>query len=270
MMTQRPRQPLLLQSIVYALAALSIVILIVSFWPGEQPPVVIVEYGSTVIDGEERTFRLALPPDHATSNRQLPVVFALHGALDTVDQMAQWSGLDEYAADSRAIVCYLQGRHLNWPPYIPPGNPTAADPDYKFFDQALTQICEQYAIDRQRVYLVGVSQGGAMTCLLATARDECFAAVVKCCGWLPKPLNERVDTTNKFPMLFIVGANDQQVGVHNVQAAYDTFKAADHPSTFHLVDDYGHGWPDELGINETVWNFLKEHSLLPASKAAGL
>ncbi len=222
-----------------------------------------VTYDVIDVAGFERSYRLALPAEWAVSKSQqaIPLIIALHGAIDTVDQMAAGTQLDQLPNDHLVAICYLQGRNLNWPPFIPENNPTHADPDYAFFDAAIADISTKHSIDQSRVYLVGVSQGGAMTNLIVANRSPAIAAAVDCCGWLPEGIGDVANTPHKCPVLFVVGTDDQQVPPSNVQKARKAFQSAGHPTEYVEIAGFGHGWPDEHGMNEIVWAFLSRHRL---------
>ncbi|GAB5406187.1 MAG: hypothetical protein Aurels2KO_44180 [Aureliella sp.] len=171
--------------------------------------------------------------------------------------MAAQTGLDEFAIRHDAIVVYLQGRLLNWPPSIPADNPTVADADYAFFRAMCDKVEKEHGGDPSRIYLVGVSQGGAMVNLMVANCSERIAAAVCNCGWLPKPMGESpIQTSRKCPMLYVVGDQDRQVPEKTVRAGEHAFAAAGHSTRFVAVKDHGHSWGKEHGVNELVWDFL--------------
>ena len=224
-------------------------------------PKLSVAYETVEIDGAKRSYRLAVNAQHREGDQvAIPLIVALHGALDTVDQMAAGTGLDQLAIKHDVAICYLQGRNLNWPPFIPPDNPTLADPDYAFFDAAIENVTRTHNIDRTRIYVVGVSQGGAMTNLIVSRRSEVIAAAVDCCGWLPDGIGE-IMTSNKCPMLFVVGSDDSQVTPESVRDARRAFQEAGHPTEYREIDGFGHGWANELGMNRITWDFLNRQRL---------
>ncbi|WP_197355989.1 alpha/beta hydrolase family esterase [Aureliella helgolandensis] len=220
-----------------------------------------VQHRQMEVAGLVREYRYVLP--HAIAGKTgLPLVVALHGALDTTDEMAEYTQLDRLAAEKRFLLVYLQGRHLNWPPNIPEENPDVAAPDLLFFDALCNQLVESDGVDRNRIYVVGVSQGGAMCNLLVARRSERIAAAVCNCGWMPKPLDEQPLTTlHKCPMLFLVGSRDTQVPPAVVQAACDVFDRAQHPVVFQILEGAPHGWNFEFGVNQIVGEFLSDQQL---------
>lgn len=208
------------------------------------------------VDGLSREYRLVVP-EAVSEIQNIPVVFALHGALDTTDEMAKYAGLDPSACEHGFLLVYLQGRHLNWPHSIPVDNPDYITPDLRFFESMCDLVIEKHAADANRIYVVGVSQGGAMANVLTAKCSHRIAATVCNCGWLPDPLGDTpLNTSNKCPILFISGNADRQVSPDTVRSAHDAFKRDGHPVTFHSLDGRGHGWN---GMNDVVWDFLRQH-----------
>jgi poly(3-hydroxybutyrate) depolymerase len=214
-----------------------------------------IVHGVVAVDGMRREYRLVVPRSVA-GKRDVPVVFALHGANDTVGFMAETTGLDELAIEQSFLLVYLQGRHLNWPPFIPPENPTLMEPDAAFLRAMCDRVTSEQGADPRRIYLLGVSQGGAAANLLTAMCSERIAATVVGCGWLPDPLGDApLETMNKCPMLFIVGSRDRQVPPDFVREGHDAFERAGHPVEFRVIDGFGHGWP--RAENGRVWEFLE-------------
>lgn len=214
-----------------------------------------------VVQEEVRDYRLVIP--HSLDpNRPAPIVFAFHGAGDTPEQMAHYTGLDQLAGSEGFYLVYPQGRFLSWPPSILADNPEPVERELMFFDALLGNLMGRYQIDQTRVYAVGMSQGGAFVNLLATKRNARLAAAASHSGWLPPPLPEegwKVD--HACPVLFIVGAKDSQVTPASVRTAHDCFERQGHPTELLVIPELGHCWAREHGINATIWRFLCSHRL---------
>jgi len=219
------------------------------------------------VDGASRDYRLVIPHrinrdrHKIEAGRKNPVVIALHGALDTTDEMATYTQLDQVAEEKGFLLVYLQGRQLNWPPYIPADNPDLLEPDIRFLESICDYLTEEHDADPDRIYLVGVSQGGAMTNALVAKSGGRLAAAVCNCGWLPSPLGDTpLVTSNKCSMLFISGTNDKQVTPAAVREAHDAFQSVGHPVEFHNLESAGHGWHPQQ-VNDLVWDFLSTKRL---------
>ncbi len=216
---------------------------------------------SITVDGEDREYRVVIP-ESVRHKRLIPVVFALHGAFDTTSEMAEYTALDRLAVQEGFLLVYLQGRHRSWPPSISPENPNVMVPDIRFFETMCDVMVREHHADPSRIYVVGVSQGGAMANALTVQCSQRIAATVSCCGWLPEPLGqEPLDTQHKCPMLFIVGSQDVQVSPATVRTVSDVFARAGHPVEFWLIEDFGHGWPPNPGGNDRIWEFLSAQRL---------
>jgi poly(3-hydroxybutyrate) depolymerase len=218
-----------------------------------------ITYGAIDVNGMRREYRLVTPLS-VGGQTSVPVVFALHGAIDTTDNMAAHTDLDQLAIEKGFLLVYLQGRLLNWPPAIPPEKQDHLQPDFDFFAAMCDFVVRQHHADRRRIYLVGVSQGGAMANAVTAKCSERIAATVVGCGWMPEPLDvEPLNTPNKCPMLFLVGSRDRQVSPDAVRVGYDVFKREGHPVELRIVEGFGHGWP--RAENERVWEFLAAQRL---------
>lgn len=216
---------------------------------------------SIAVDGEDREFRLVIP-DSVQNRSLIPVVFALHGAFGTTSEMAEYTDLNRLAVQEGFLLVYLQGRKLGWPPYISPENPHVMDPDIRFFETLCDWMVRQYQADPRRIYVVGISQGGAMANVLTVQCSQRIAATVSCCGWLPEPLgDEPLHTRHKCPILFIAGSQDVQVSPATVQAVSEAFTRAGHPVEFWLIEGMGHDWPPNPDGNDRIWEFLSAHRL---------
>lgn len=226
-----------------------------------DPQVVVLREQTIKVRGMTRKYRLVIPKS-LEERSPAPLLLAFPGAGDSAEDMSRYTQLDWLAADKGFYLVYLEGRHLSWPPFIPPENPEHVDPDLQFFDAACDELTRQYNIDERRVYATGMSQGAAFVNLLVAKRGRRLAAAAAHSGWLPRPLpDEGIRAERKTPMLFIVGSNDAQVPPDVVSSAYECFRREGHPCEYHEVPGLGHGWARRQGINERIWQFLSRHDV---------
>lgn len=123
------------------------------------PDAVVLREQTIDVQGTLRRHRLVIPKS-LDEGRPSPLLFAFPGAGDTAEDMSRYTQLDCLAANKKFFLVYLEGRHLSWPPFIPPENPDVAVPDLQFFDALYDELSQQYNIDERRIYAVGISQGG--------------------------------------------------------------------------------------------------------------
>ncbi len=140
-----------------------------------------------VVAGVTRRYALYLPA--AMNATPLPLVLELHGGGVTIEDMTGASGhktpykLWMPLADAeRFIVVYPEG--LNGAYGKPTWNDCRADStvsshadDVAFLTALIDSLASQYPIDRERVYISGMSNGGLMALRLAVEAPEKVAAV---------------------------------------------------------------------------------------------
>jgi poly(hydroxyalkanoate) depolymerase family esterase len=135
--------------------------------------------GRCTLDGQARDYRLYVP--HGHEGRALPLVVMLHGCTQNPDDFAAGTGMNELADEQGFFVLYpAQSAEAN------------AHGCWNWFEQthqqrdagepallaAMTQsVIAAHGIDAGRVYVAGMSAGGAMADVLAAAYPDIFAAV---------------------------------------------------------------------------------------------
>ena len=124
-------------------------------------------------------YKLFVPSGHR--GRPLPLVVMLHGCTQNPDDFAAGTGMNEQAREQGFIVLY--------PEQVPQANPSGCWNWFKHNHQqrghgepallaSLTQsVIQRCCIDARRVYIAGLSAGGAMAAIVAAAYPELFAAV---------------------------------------------------------------------------------------------
>ena len=129
--------------------------------------------------GLTRTYKLYTPPGAA--GRPLPLVVMLHGCTQSPDDFAAGTAMNEHAREQGFFVLY--------PAQSQDANPSRCWNWFKHNHQrrgsgepavlaGMTQaVMRQHGIDPRRVYIAGLSAGGAMAAIVAAAYPELFAAV---------------------------------------------------------------------------------------------
>lgn len=133
------------------------------------------------VEGVKREALVYLPATAKT--RPNPVVFVFHGHGGNMQGMANRQALHRLWPE--AICVYPQGLPSSGKITDPEGKKPGwqfsvgeyDDRDLKFFDAMLADLRKQYRVDDTRIYATGMSNGGAFTYLLWSARGEAFAAV---------------------------------------------------------------------------------------------
>jgi poly(hydroxyalkanoate) depolymerase family esterase len=126
-----------------------------------------------------RDYKLYLPSGYA--DVPLPLVVMLHGCTQDPDDFALGTRANRWAESRRLIVVYPQqirraNAHRCWNWFRP------VDQDRGRGEPAIIagitqQVIDEFHVDAQRVYVVGMSAGGAMAAVVGRAYPEMFAAI---------------------------------------------------------------------------------------------
>src|SRR5205823_8731331 len=87
----------------------------------------------------------------------------------------------------------------------------------------LDEVVSKYQVDRERIYLTGLSMGGFGTWALAAAHPEHFAAIVPICGGGDPQDAKRL---KDLPIWVFHGAKDPTVAVARSEAMVKALKEA--------------------------------------------
>src|ERR1022692_2432016 len=126
----------------------------------------------------ELGYRLYLPSGSSPRD-SLPLLVMLHGCTQNPLRFAEGTRMNALAEESRCAVLYPEQsrrsnpqRCWNWfEPASLEGQGEAA-----LIARLIEQVTVRRPIDPRRVYVVGMSAGGAMACILAVRHSRLFAA----------------------------------------------------------------------------------------------
>ena len=126
-------------------------------------------------DGVNRGYELFVPPTYDGSTA-LPLVLALHGRAGSGERMAHLTGFDLRAAENHFFVAYPNSLDDHWN-YLHgiPGAREGPD-DVDFLIRLVDAIGSEFRIDRERLYVTGISNGGFMAQRLACEPGAGFRA----------------------------------------------------------------------------------------------
>jgi poly(hydroxyalkanoate) depolymerase family esterase len=145
--------------------------------------------GTARAAGGSRKFKLWVPVTIETSSqneRVWPLVMLLHGCTHGAQDMAAISGMNEVAATNQFLVVYPeQVRRANlmkcWNWFRPKHQARDAG-EPSILAAVVDQVRSTHNVDAGRIYVAGVSAGGAMASILAATYPDIFAALAVFAG----------------------------------------------------------------------------------------
>ncbi len=133
--------------------------------------------------GEVSGYRYRLfVPEAETSVSERPLLVVLHGCKQSAEDMARLSRFDVLAAAQGFNVLYPETGPSKKNPYgcwrwWAPENQIRKGGEPEIIVKMVDEAGSTIRVDRQRVYVVGLSSGGAMSAILGALYPEVFAAV---------------------------------------------------------------------------------------------
>ena len=126
-----------------------------------------------------RDFKLFVPAQ--AGGGPLPLVVMLHGCTQDADDFAAGTGMNELAREQGFYVLYPeQARHANpqrcWN-WFKHSHQERGRGEPELIAGMTRSVMEAHAIDPARVYVAGLSAGGAMAAIMGETYPELFAAV---------------------------------------------------------------------------------------------
>ncbi len=122
----------------------------------------------------ELSYLLSLPDGYSADGEASPLLLFLHGAGERgndLEKVKAW-GPPKLIAEGKKlpfiVVSPQCSARQHWDVYI--------------LKQLLDDLIKTYNVDKNRIYLTGLSMGGFGSWALATAFPEYFAAIVPICG----------------------------------------------------------------------------------------
>jgi polyhydroxybutyrate depolymerase len=164
---------------------------------------------SLMQDGRKRTLRIYLPSGHS---EPLPVVLVLHGGGGTGGGM-EWltrRGFNRIADRDGVIVAYPDGIDHGWNDGRR-ANRSAADAavdDVGFLRALPGELATLHPVDRARLYVTGISNGGMMSYRLACDAAGVFAAAAPVAANMAVELEGACHPSRAVPLLIMNGVDD--------------------------------------------------------------
>ena len=207
--------------------------------PGVEVPVGFIHTART---GTHAEYSLYVPEQY-TPQQSWPLIVCLHGGYGHGNEYI-WTWLRP-AKSKGYLLLAPKSIGPTWSVLNPPL-------DTRSILAMLENVCTTYAVDRQRVYLTGLSDGGIFTYMLGLAQAQFFAGIAPIAGEL-HPMTDpllRNKQGKETPLFIIHGAKDFIFPVESVRSGQELLKKIGYNVTYHELPDWGHAYT--YRINETL------------------
>jgi len=161
-------------------------------------------------EGLSRSYNLYIP-EKFKDDKLLPLLVVLHGRTGTSQRMADLSDFNTRAEQHGFVAAYPQGLQKQWnylhgiSGYRPQPN------DSEFLLRMIEQISVAHPVDKNRIFLTGISNGGFMAQRLACYAPEKFAAFASVAAGGYAHMDAECKQGQPVSMLYIHGTSDTKV-----------------------------------------------------------
>ncbi len=163
-------------------------------------------------DDLEREYQVYLPASY-DSSMEVPLVLNFHGLGSNATEQQLYSALNQVADTAGFILVAPQGTEYLGRTHWNVGGFTVGSTvdDVGFVDAMLDSLLLDYAIDSDRVYSTGMSNGGYMSYLLACQLSDRITAIASVTGSMTPPMLTDCDPQHSTPVMQIHGTADPTV-----------------------------------------------------------
>jgi polyhydroxybutyrate depolymerase len=168
--------------------------------------------GSFDWDGIKRTYNIHVPPSDGKS-APMPLVIALHGGGGSGDRMESLTlhGFNTLADREGFVVVYPDGVEKHWNDGRENTNYRAHRgniDDVGFLSALIDRLAKDGTIDKDRVFVTGMSNGAMMSNRLACDATRHIRAMAPVAGNMPYDLAPQCTPSRPIPVLMISGTDD--------------------------------------------------------------
>lgn len=193
-------------------------------------------------------YLIYFPDDYdGNSDKKWPLLIFLHGVGET--------GTDVNKLKSIGLAKNIEEGHqypfiIISPQEQDQGTGWNIQSLYSFYQK----IIEKYPVDKDRVYLTGLSMGGFGTWNFAIMYPEIFAAIIPICGGTH--YHDMLKRIKKLPVWCFHGDADGVVPISESQKSVDELKANGGNVKFTVYPGVGHDSWTQTYLNQEIYDWL--------------
>lgn len=195
-------------------------------------------------------YLLYLPKDYSENNESFPLVLFLHGAGERGNDLEKVKvhGLPRLINEGKEFPFIV----------VSPQCPEDMFWSTDVLSALLDEIEANYRVDKNRIYVTGLSMGGNGTWSLALAEPNRFAAIAPVCGWSVPSV---ACTIKHLPIWVFHGAKDDVVPISASEIMVERLKSCDGNVKFTVYPEANHDSWTETYNNEELYKWFLEQSL---------
>lgn len=195
-------------------------------------------------------YLLYLPKDYNESEKKFPLILFLHGAGERGDDLEKVKvhGLPKLINEGKDFPFIV----------VSPQCPELTLWNIDVLSALLDKIEMEYRVDKNKIYVTGLSMGGHGTWSLALEQPNRFAAIAPVCGWA-----DTLEASNiaHLPIWVFHGAKDVVVPVKASEDMVNALRKYGSKVKFTVYPEANHDSWTETYNNEELYKWLLEQSL---------
>lgn len=195
-------------------------------------------------------YLLYLPKDYAESNEAFPLVLFLHGAGERGNDLEKVKvhGLPRLVNEGKDFPFIV----------VSPQCPDLMLWNTDVLSSLLDEIEANYRVDKNKIYVTGLSMGGHGTWSLALSQPNRFAAIAPVCGWAD---TTKANLIAHLPIWVFHGAKDVVVQVKSSEDMVSALKNYGSDVKLTIYPEANHDSWTETYNNEELYKWFLEQSL---------
>ena len=183
---------------------LTILLLCGLFWLTASAVTLAAPVSETLKSGGDLRNYWLVRPEGLEKTKPAPLLMVLHGSAGSGEDMMTVTqrGFERLADKEKFVVVYPDALERCW------NDQGGTVDDVGFLLAIVDKLVADGLVDKNRIYVAGISNGGMMAQRLACEQADRIAGIATVAGGLPEPLQATCKPARALPVLVIHGTED--------------------------------------------------------------
>ncbi len=183
---------------------LTILLLCGLFWLTASAVTLAAPVSETLKSGGDLRNYWLVRPEGLEKTKPAPLLMVLHGSAGSGEDMMTVTqrGFERLADKEKFVVVYPDALERRW------NDQGGTVDDVGFLLAIVDKLVADGLVDKNRIYVAGISNGGMMAQRLACEQADRIAGIATVAGGLPEPLQATCKPARALPVLVIQGTED--------------------------------------------------------------